>query len=44
MFTKLKRKRVKRRAKGGIHRHKFVMCAKKCRGNKNCMSSCLKKR
>ncbi|MFZ8809645.1 MAG: hypothetical protein ACO2PN_16270 [Pyrobaculum sp.] len=43
MSTKLKRKQVRKRKRGGIRRHKFAMCAKKCRGNKNCMSTCLKK-
>ena len=43
MATKLKKKHVKKRKKGGIHRHKFAMCAKQCRGNRNCMSTCLKR-
>jgi hypothetical protein len=43
MSTKLK-KHAKKRKHGGIHKHKFAMCAKHCRGNRNCMSACLKKR
>lgn len=42
MATKLKRKHS-RRKKGGIRRHKFAMCAKRCHGNRNCMSTCLKR-
>jgi hypothetical protein len=37
-----KKRRTARRKKGGIHRYKFAMCAKKCRGNRSCMSACLR--
>jgi hypothetical protein len=44
MATKLKRKKHHTRKKrGGIHRHKFAACAKKCHGNRSCMSACLKR-
>jgi hypothetical protein len=44
MATKLKRKHHgRRRKRGGIRRHKFAMCAKRCHGNRNCMSACLRK-
>jgi hypothetical protein len=43
MATKLKkRKHHARRKKGGIHKHRFTMCAKKWHGNRSCMSACLK--
>jgi len=44
MTTKLKRKHAGRK-KGGIRKHKFAMCAKRCKGSRNyrgCMSTCLK--
>jgi hypothetical protein len=44
MATKLKKKYAKARKRGGIHNHKFVMCAKKCHGNRNCMSACLRRK
>jgi len=43
MPIKLKRKQARKRKRGGIRNHKFAMCAKKCRGDRNCMSACLKK-
>jgi hypothetical protein len=42
MTTKLKKKHAKRK-KGGIHKHKFAMCAKRCHGNRSCMSACLRR-
>jgi len=42
--TKTKRRRQSGR-RANIQRHKFAMCAKKCRGSKNykaCVSACLK--
>jgi hypothetical protein len=44
--TQTKRRR-QRGNKTNIQRHKFVMCTRKCKGNKNyrqCMSACLKGR
>lgn len=41
--SRKKRRTAKRRRSGGIHRHKFAMCAKQCRGNRSCMSACLRK-
>jgi hypothetical protein len=42
MASKLKKRHARKRKKGGIRRHKFAMCAKKCRGNRDCMSTCLR--
>lgn len=41
MAAKLKKRRYGKRSKTG-HRAKFAMCAKHCRGDRNCMSRCLK--
>jgi hypothetical protein len=43
MFIKLKKKHARKRKKGGISKHKFAMCAKRCRGNRSCMSACLRR-
>ncbi len=43
MLAKLKRRYKSRKKKGGIRKHRFAACAKRCRGNRGCMSACLKR-
>jgi len=43
MFAKLKRRYKNRKKKGGIRKHRFIMCTRRCGGDRSCMSACLKR-